>query len=55
MLPLSSRGDARFAYDEFFKATLNNAHMRRAYGRIVNRFWGSGHIQPKTSVKALAV
>lgn len=31
-------GNARFAYDEFFKATINNAHTRRAYGRIVDRF-----------------
>ena len=31
-------GNARFAYDEFFKATLNNPHTRRAYGRIVHRF-----------------
>lgn len=31
-------GNARFAYDEFFKATINNPHTRRAYGRIVNRF-----------------
>ena len=31
-------GNARFAYDEFFKATLNNLHTRRAYGRIVDRF-----------------
>jgi site-specific recombinase XerD len=31
-------GNARFAYDEFFKATLNNPHTRRAYGRIVDRF-----------------
>jgi site-specific recombinase XerD len=31
-------GNATFAADEFFKATLNNEHTRRAYGRIVNRF-----------------
>jgi integrase/recombinase XerD len=30
-------GNARFAYDEFFKATINNEHTRRAYGRIVGR------------------
>lgn len=33
-------GNARFAYDEFFKATINNPHTRRAYGRIVDRFLG---------------
>jgi site-specific recombinase XerD len=33
-------GNARFAYDEFFKATINNPHSRRAYSRIVNRFLG---------------
>jgi integrase/recombinase XerD len=31
-------GNARFAYDEFFKATVNNPHTRRAYSRIVDRF-----------------
>lgn len=31
-------GNATFAADEFFKATINNEHTRRAYGRIVNRF-----------------
>lgn len=30
-------GNATFATEEFFKATLNNEHTRRAYGRIVNR------------------
>jgi integrase/recombinase XerD len=30
-------GNARFAYDEFFKATINNEHTRRAYTRIVGR------------------
>ena len=33
-----SGGNARFAYEEFFKATINNPHTRRAYGRIVDRF-----------------
>ena len=32
-----SGGNARFAYDEFFKATINNEHTLRAYGRIVGR------------------
>ena len=32
-----SGGNARFAYDEFFKATINNEHTRRAYTRIVGR------------------
>jgi integrase/recombinase XerD len=31
-------GNARFAYEEFFRATLNNPHTRRAYGRIVDLF-----------------
>lgn len=31
-------GNARFAYDEFFRATISNPHTRRAYGRIVDRF-----------------
>jgi integrase/recombinase XerD len=31
-------GNAGFATDEFFKATINNEHTRRAYSRIVNRF-----------------
>lgn len=30
-------GNARFAYDEFFRATINNEHTRRAYARIVGR------------------
>jgi len=34
----SSGGNARFAYDEFFKATINNPHTRRAYVRIVDGF-----------------
>lgn len=34
----SGGGSASFAYDEFFRATLNNEHTRRAYGRIVRRF-----------------
>ena len=33
-----SGGNTRFAYDEFFKATVNNPHTRRAYSRIVDRF-----------------
>ncbi len=36
----SGGGNAQFAYDEFFKATINNEHTRRAYGRIVDRFLG---------------
>jgi len=35
-----SGGNARFAYEEFFKATINNPHTRRAYGRIVDCFLG---------------
>ena len=31
-------GNARFAYEEFFKASIGNAHTRRAYARIVDRF-----------------
>jgi integrase/recombinase XerD len=30
--------NAAFAAEEFFKATLNNEHTRRAYGRIAGRF-----------------
>jgi site-specific recombinase XerD len=30
--------NAVFAAEEFFKATINNAHTRRAYGRSVTRF-----------------
>ena len=30
--------NAIFAAEEFFKATINNAHTRRAYGRAVTRF-----------------
>jgi site-specific recombinase XerD len=30
--------NAVFAAEEFFKATLNNAHTKRAYGRAVARF-----------------
>ena len=30
-------GNARFAYDEFFRASINNEHTRRAYARIVGR------------------
>jgi len=38
-------GNATFAAEEFFKATINNEHTRRAYGRIVNRFlvWCDEH------------
>jgi integrase/recombinase XerD len=32
-----SGGNAKFAYEEFFKATLNNEHTRRAYTRIVGK------------------
>src|SRR5580692_11229686 len=32
--------NARFAADEFFKASISNEHTRRAYGRIVGRFLG---------------
>lgn len=32
-----SGGNARFAYDEFIKAAINNEHTRRAYTRIVGR------------------
>ncbi len=31
-------GNARFAYDEFFKASIGNAHTRPAYARIVDHF-----------------
>jgi site-specific recombinase XerD len=31
-------GNARFAYDEFFGATIVNPHTRRAYSRTVDRF-----------------
>jgi integrase/recombinase XerD len=33
-----SGGNAVFAAEEFFKASISNEHTRRAYGRIVNRF-----------------
>jgi hypothetical protein len=29
-----SSGNARFAYEDFFKATINNEHTRRAYARF---------------------
>ncbi len=32
--------NATFAAEEFFKATLNNPHTRRAYGRAIGRFLG---------------
>ena len=32
--------NAVFAAEEFFKATINNAHTKRAYGRSVARFLG---------------
>jgi len=34
----SGGGNAQLAYDEFFQATLSNAHTRRAYSRVVHRF-----------------
>jgi hypothetical protein len=34
-----SGGNARFAYEDFFKATINNEHTRRAYARIVGRLF----------------
>ncbi len=37
-LVVRAGGNARFAYDEFFKASIGNAHTRRAYARIVDRF-----------------
>lgn len=37
-LILEAGGNARFAYDEFFRATINNPHTRRAYARTVDRF-----------------
>lgn len=33
-----SGSNACFAAEEFFKATINNEHTRRAYSRVVNRF-----------------
>ncbi len=30
--------NAGFAADEFFKASINNPHTRRAYGRVIGRF-----------------
>lgn len=37
-------GNARFAYDEFFRAEIDNDHTRRAYRHAVNRFliWTEG-------------
>ena len=32
-----SGGNARFAYNEFFEASINNEHTRRAHTRIVGR------------------
>jgi len=42
---------ARFAYDEFFRATIGNDHTRRAYMKAVSRFlnWAevTGHELPR--------
>src|SRR5215469_4006693 len=38
VIVLRQTPNAAFAAEEFFKATLNNEHTRRAYGRIVGRF-----------------
>jgi site-specific recombinase XerD len=35
---LRAGANAVFAAEEFFKANINNAHTKRAYGRAVNRF-----------------
>lgn len=35
---LQQTPNAAFAADEFFRASINNEHTRRAYGRIVGRF-----------------
>jgi hypothetical protein len=35
---LRAGGNAVFAAEEFFKATINNAHTKRAYGRSLSRF-----------------
>src|ERR1700733_8107109 len=35
---LRAGANAVFAAEEFFKATINNAHTKRAYGRSVARF-----------------
>jgi hypothetical protein len=34
---LQNTPNAHFAAEEFFKATINNEHTRRAYARIVGR------------------
>jgi site-specific recombinase XerD len=38
IIVLRQTPNAAFAAEEFFKATLNNEHTRRAYGRIAGRF-----------------
>src|SRR5215472_4456103 len=38
IIVLRQTPNAAFAAEEFFKATLNNEHTRRAYGRITGRF-----------------
>ena len=38
VIVLRQTPNATFAAEEFFKATLNNEHTRRAYGRIAGRF-----------------
>jgi len=38
VIVLRQTPNAAFAAEEFFKATLNNEHTRRAYGRIAGRF-----------------
>jgi integrase/recombinase XerD len=35
---LEQTPNARFAADEFFKASISTEHTRRAYGRVVSRF-----------------
>jgi integrase/recombinase XerD len=37
---LGQTANAGFAADEFFKASINNPHTRRAYGRVIGRFLG---------------
>ncbi len=49
--------NAAFAADEFFRASLNNEHTRRAYGRIAGRFltWcGDHHLELRQITPGLA-
>src|SRR6516162_6485943 len=54
VIVLRQTPNATFAAEEFFKATLNNEHTRRAYGRIAGEYIGQLAGSAPTRNQALA-